>query len=194
MLTRIPWFVKKIRLNVPILQEFFCNWKIPELYSGIKLFWGLLQHIFNKYSVSDRGIVYHNVSHGADKLAVLNDGASAHECVNIGPTSFLGNFRGNFCKNTPKQAIFGLLRLIFISHTYNNVYHWAKKNRRVCYNRTNTRLLFCCCSRFLNSLVFGICRNLYDLSYFISEIPFNTDRTILANNNSLDKLFCKFWS
>jgi len=153
-----------------------------------------VQHIFNKNSVSLRRIGDENVSHRPNEFPVLEDGRARHECVNIGPTSFLGKFCGNFCKNTPKQAIFDLLRRTFISYTYNKVYHWAKKNRRVCYNRTNTRLLLWCCSRFLNSLVFGICRNLYDLSYFISEVPFNTDRTILANNNSLDKLFCEFWS
>ncbi len=152
------------------------------------------QHILSKYTVAFGAIIQKHMGNCTYQHTVLYDRGSGHECVNIGPTSFLGKFCGNFCKNTPKQAIFDLLRRTFISYTYNKVYHWAKKNRRVCYNRTNTRLLLWCCSRFLNSLVFGICRNLYDLSYFISEVPFNTDRTILANNNSLDKLFCEFWS
>ena len=59
------------------------------------------------------------MSYRSDELAVLNNGRAAHECVNIGPTSFLGKFCGNFCKNTPKQAIFDLLRRTFISYTYN---------------------------------------------------------------------------
>ena len=38
------------------------------------------QHIFNKDPVPDSRIIYHNVRHRADELAVLNDGAARHEC------------------------------------------------------------------------------------------------------------------
>ena len=48
----------------------------------------LIQHIFNKYSVSRGGIVDHNVRYRTDELAVLDDGATAHECVQVGTTVF----------------------------------------------------------------------------------------------------------
>ncbi len=48
----------------------------------------LPQHILNKYSVADRRIIYHNVRDLTDKLAVLNDGRTAHECGQEGTTHF----------------------------------------------------------------------------------------------------------
>jgi len=47
-----------------------------------------LQHILDEDPVPTAGLVYKNVGHGANELAVLNDRAAAHECVNIGPTHF----------------------------------------------------------------------------------------------------------
>jgi len=38
-----------------------------------------VQHILNKYSVSPGWVVDKNVSNRADKFAVLNNGAAAHE-------------------------------------------------------------------------------------------------------------------
>ena len=47
------------------------------------------------------------MSNGADELAVLDDGGAGHECVNIGPTSFLRKFR-RFCrKNRLNTAVLG---------------------------------------------------------------------------------------
>ena len=50
------------------------------------------QHIFNKYAVSRGRIVYQNVRHRAHYLAVLDDGAAAHECVQEGTTLFNEKF------------------------------------------------------------------------------------------------------
>ena len=47
------------------------------------------KHILNKDAVATGGVVHQNVGHGADELAVLENGAAAHECVNIGPTMYL---------------------------------------------------------------------------------------------------------
>ncbi len=47
------------------------------------------KHIFRKNTVAHGGIVDENMGHGADELAVLNDGGAAHNGVNIGTTDFL---------------------------------------------------------------------------------------------------------
>ena len=39
-----------------------------------------IQHIFNKYSVPRSGIVYEDVRHGTDQLAVLNYRAADQVC------------------------------------------------------------------------------------------------------------------
>ena len=44
------------------------------------------EHIFNEDAVAPSRIIYQNVSHRADELSVLHDGATTHVCVNIGPT------------------------------------------------------------------------------------------------------------
>ena len=48
-----------------------------------------IQHILNKNAVSRGGIVYEDVRDRADELAVLDNGASAHECVQVGTTVFI---------------------------------------------------------------------------------------------------------
>ena len=45
------------------------------------------QHLFDKDAVAGGGVGDENVGDRADDLAVLQDGATAHECVNIGPTN-----------------------------------------------------------------------------------------------------------
>ena len=52
------------------------------------LLWHLCRgkHIFNKYAIPHRRIVYHNVGDRADELAVLNDGRAAQECGQVGTT------------------------------------------------------------------------------------------------------------
>ena len=51
-----------------------------------------VQHIFDKDAVAAGGVVDHNVSHRADKLAVLNDGRARHECGQVGTTVFYKKF------------------------------------------------------------------------------------------------------
>ena len=48
-----------------------------------------VQHILNEDTVSGCGIIDHNVGHRTDQLAVLNDGAAAHECGQVGTTVLL---------------------------------------------------------------------------------------------------------
>ena len=50
---------------------------------------GSRKHIFNEYSVTNSWIVYHNVGHRTDQLAVLNDRGAGHECVQVGTTVLL---------------------------------------------------------------------------------------------------------
>jgi len=45
----------------------------------------LCKHIFDKDGVAAGGVVDKDVGYRADEFAVLNNGATAHECVNIGP-------------------------------------------------------------------------------------------------------------
>ena len=47
-----------------------------------------VEHIFYKYSISHRGIIYHNVGDGAYELTVLNYRATAHEYGQEGTTVF----------------------------------------------------------------------------------------------------------
>ena len=47
-----------------------------------------VQHILGKDAVAAGGIAHKDVGDGADELAVLDNGAAAHECVNIVPTCF----------------------------------------------------------------------------------------------------------
>ena len=58
------------------------------------LLWHLCRgkHIFNKYAIPHRRIVYHNVGDRADELAVLDYGATRHECVQVGTTLFINSF------------------------------------------------------------------------------------------------------
>ena len=46
------------------------------------------EHIFDKDSVARCRVVYENVRHRTDKLAVLDDGRAAHECGQEGTTNF----------------------------------------------------------------------------------------------------------
>ena len=47
-----------------------------------------VQHIFNENAVARGGIVDKNVGHRAHQLAVLDNRAAAHECVQVGTTVF----------------------------------------------------------------------------------------------------------
>ena len=38
-----------------------------------------VQHIFDEDAITRCGVIYQNVGHGADELAVLENGAAAHE-------------------------------------------------------------------------------------------------------------------
>jgi len=40
-----------------------------------------IQHVFNKNAIARCGIIYQNMGHGADELAVLNDWTAAHADV-----------------------------------------------------------------------------------------------------------------
>ena len=51
-----------------------------------------IQHILNENAVSFCGIADHDMSDGTDKLAVLDDGAAAHECGQVGTTLFINSF------------------------------------------------------------------------------------------------------
>ena len=52
----------------------------------------LIQHIFNKYTVSRFRIVDEDVCHRADQLAVLDDRAARHECGQVRTTNFVSFF------------------------------------------------------------------------------------------------------
>ena len=45
------------------------------------------EHIFDENAVAAGGVAHKDVGHRADELAVLNNGAAAHFCVNIGTTN-----------------------------------------------------------------------------------------------------------
>ena len=47
-----------------------------------------VQHIFDKNTVTRRGVVDENVRYRTHQLAVLNDGAARHECGQVGTTVF----------------------------------------------------------------------------------------------------------
>ena len=46
----------------------------------------MIQHIFNENAVARGRVVDKHVGHRADELAVLDEGAAAHECVQVGTT------------------------------------------------------------------------------------------------------------
>ena len=46
------------------------------------------EHILDENSVAGCRIVYHDVSHCSDQLAVLDNGRARHECVQVGTTVF----------------------------------------------------------------------------------------------------------
>ena len=50
--------------------------------------WFLIcKHILDKYAVATGGVGDEDVDHSTDELAILQNRAAAHECVNIGPTN-----------------------------------------------------------------------------------------------------------
>ena len=49
---------------------------------------GCFQHILDKNAISSLRIIYQNVGHGADELAVLDDGTSGHADVKCGTKEF----------------------------------------------------------------------------------------------------------
>ena len=63
-----------------------------------------IQHILNENSIPRGGIIYKNVRYSSHELAVLDDGASAHECGQEGTTVFNKKFTTkywlNFCRNS----------------------------------------------------------------------------------------------
>ena len=59
----------------------------------------LIEHILNKYPVPFGRDCHENVSNCSDELAVLDDRAARHECVQVG-TTFLFNFA--FCIFRPR--------------------------------------------------------------------------------------------
>ena len=46
----------------------------------------LIEHVLNKYAVSSRRVIDENVGDSSNELAILNDWAAAHECVQVGTT------------------------------------------------------------------------------------------------------------
>ena len=50
----------------------------------------LLQHVFNKYPVPFGGVVDEHMDVSTEDLAILNDEATAHDCVKYGPTFSYG--------------------------------------------------------------------------------------------------------
>ena len=63
---------------------------------------GGFQHGFGKDAVTPGGVIHQHMGHRSHQFAILKDGAAAHECVNIGPTSFLGDFNCFLSKEPPK--------------------------------------------------------------------------------------------
>ena len=53
----------------------------------------LCEHILYKNSVADGGIADQHVGHSSDQLAVLDNGAARHECVQVGTTVFNKKFK-----------------------------------------------------------------------------------------------------
>jgi len=72
------------------IKPIFVGMILPSVLLRRPRLWHLrrIQHILNKYAVSRCGIVYENVRHSPHELVVLNDGRSAHECVQVGTTVF----------------------------------------------------------------------------------------------------------
>ena len=54
---------------------------------------GGIQHILYKYSIPLGWLGYHHMGDSSDELAVLNDGAAAHECGQVGTTVFNKKFK-----------------------------------------------------------------------------------------------------
>ena len=52
----------------------------------------LPQHILYKNRIPLCAVLDKHVGHRPDQFPILDNGAAAHECVNIGPTSFSSNF------------------------------------------------------------------------------------------------------
>ena len=65
----------------------------------------LPQHILNENAVPCGGVVYKHVGDRSDKLAVLNNGAAAHECGQEGTTAFHGHFEEKFLSVENKKLI-----------------------------------------------------------------------------------------
>ena len=58
----------------------------------VLIFVQVFEHRFGKNAIAACSIIYENVRHRTDQLTVLQNGATAHECVNIGTTLFLRFF------------------------------------------------------------------------------------------------------
>ena len=52
-----------------------------------------IQHILDKNPIPPRWIIHQHMGHRAHQPAVLDDGAAAHVCVNIGTTFFSVNLQ-----------------------------------------------------------------------------------------------------
>ena len=72
-----------------------------------------IQHIFNENSVPRGGIIYQNVCYRSYELAVLDDGAARHECVQVGTT--ISN----------EILTYQMLRNLLIKELFSNVFTYA---------------------------------------------------------------------
>ena len=83
---------------------------------GLKLAICHREHILDENAVAYRGVVYHNVGDRADELAVLNDGRTAHECVQVGTTHFY-NFLTVLTPFVKKIVLCGSILAYILTHT-----------------------------------------------------------------------------
>ena len=107
----------------------------PIFYNSISCF----QHILYKNPISPRGVIYQYMRHRTHYLPILEYRTSTHECVNIGPTSFGGNFIC-LCRKNRLNKPFLSHAIFFNIKTVKLLNNRRTKNRRVCDNRTNTLL------------------------------------------------------
>ena len=64
---------------------------------------GGIQHIFDEDPVPRGGIIYQNMGHSADELAVLEDRGAGHECVKC-RTKLFSIFSDIFLKYVEKPV------------------------------------------------------------------------------------------
>ena len=69
------------------LLEAFYHYGAPP-NDGMFFLCRCVQHVFDENAIAGGGVVHKNMGDRANELAVLDDGAAGHECVNIGSTLF----------------------------------------------------------------------------------------------------------